>query len=301
MSPIYWQNSMQKHTHTPLAAASIAVVSVVLAVLPTAAHAAADSPWLPIPGQASLSLNHTQQTANDAYVGSTQLPISGITGGAASKYERSATRLRVGYGLFDAVSLDATLGVGKVKVGAADNDSGSLDTIVGVNWRVLDEYEQGGAPTITLRGAAIVKGSYDGAKLAALGNAQNGVEVALIIGKEVLPGLALWGEVGVLDHSGAVPNATTVELGARYRFGGGFSASLGFAQEKYGGNLDIGGPGFSPARFQEVRAERSLTKLGLGYAFAGNQGLALSFASTGKGRNTVKDKQIIGLGYTVGF
>jgi hypothetical protein len=229
------------------------------------------------------------------------LPISAITGGGASKYERSATRLSVGYGLLDAVSLDATVGVGKVKVGAADNDSGRLDSVLGVNWRVLDEYELGAAPTVTLRAAAIFKGSYDGAKLAALGNAQNGVELALIVGKEVLPGLALWGEISVVDRSGAVPNATTAELGARYRFGGGFSASLGFAQEKYSGNLDIGGPGFSPARFQEVRAERSLTKLGLAYAFAGNQGLALSFASAGTGRNTVKDKQIIGLGYTIGF
>jgi hypothetical protein len=292
---------MQKHLHTTLTVASKAALCISLVALPGFASAAADSPWLPIPGQVSLSLNHTQQSANDAYIGSMQLPISTITGGGASKYERSTTRLRVGYGLFDAVSLDASLGVGKVKVGAADNDSGRLDSIVGVNWRVLDEYELGGAPTLTLRAAAIFKGSYDGNKLAALGNAQNGFELALIVGKEVLPGLAVWGEIGVVDRSGAVPNATTAELGVRYRFGGGFSASLGFAQEKYGGNLDIGAPGFSPARFQEVRAERSLTKLGLAYAFAGNQGLALSFANTGSGRNTTKDNQIIGLGYTIGF
>ncbi len=295
------------NANTPMAQRSAfrsgigATLCASLCALPMLGHAAGDSPWLPIPGQISVGLNHTQQTADDAYVGSTQLPISGITSGAASKYERSATRLRVSYGLFDAVSLDASVGVGKVKVGAADNDSGRLDSVIGANWRVLDEYELGGAPTITLRGAAILKGSYDGNKLAALGNAQNGFELALIIGKEVLPGLALWGEIGVVDRSGAVPNATTAEFGVRYRFRGGFSASLGYSQEKYGGNLDIGGPGFSPARFQEVRSERSLTKLGVAYAFAGNQGVALSFANVGSGRNTVKDKQIVGLAYTIGF
>lgn len=138
-------------------------------IMPLAALAEGDSPWLPIPGQVSLSVNHTEQSGDSAYIGSTRLPLSAITGGGASKYRRSATQLRLGYGLSDAVSLDATLGYGKVRVGAADNSSGRLDSILGVNWRVLDEFERPGLPTLTLRGAAIIKGGYDGARLAALG------------------------------------------------------------------------------------------------------------------------------------
>ena len=76
---------------------------------------------------------------------------------------------------------------------------------------------------------------------------------------------------------------------------------MGYSSSKFGGSLDIGGPGFSPARFQQVREERGVVKFGLGYAFAGNQGLALNVAKTTSGRNTVKDDQVVGLSYAFAF
>lgn len=277
------------------------LLATAMLTLPLAAVAEGDSPWLPIPGQFSLSVNHTEQSGDTAWIGSTKLPLSAITGGGASQYKRSATQLRLGYGLADAVSLDATLGYGKVKIGATDNDSGQIDTVIGANWRVLDEFERPALPTLTLRGAAIIKGSYEGGRLAALGNAQNGFEVAVLLGKQITPALALWAELGVQDRSGSVPNAAFYEAGARYRFDPQWSASLGYSDKKYGGNLDIGGAGFSPNRFQDVRAERGVAKLGIGYAITGNQGLGLTLAKTVSGRNTVKDDQIVGLSYTYAF
>ena len=246
-------------------------------------------------------MNITEQSGDGAYIGGTLLPFTAITGGAASKYRRSTTTVRLGYGLSDAISLDATLGAGHVKVGAADNDSGQIDSVLGVSWRVLDEFEQPGVPTLTLRAAAILNGSYDGARLAALGNDQNGVEVAVLLGKQITPALAVWVGLGLQNRSGAVPSATYYDLGARYRLAPQWSASLGYSSKAYSGDLDIGGTGFSPDRFQEVRAERGIVKLGLGYGFAGNQGVALSFARVVSGRNTVKDDQIIGASYTVAF
>ena len=147
-----------------------------LAALPLLALAEGDSPWLPIPGQFSLGLNHTEQSGNDAYIGDTQLPLSAITGGAASKYRRATTTLRLDYGLSDSLAFDAAIGYAKVKVGAADNDSGRTDSTLGLRWRVLDEYENPALPTLTLRGAAILKGSYDGARLASVGKGANGFE-----------------------------------------------------------------------------------------------------------------------------
>ena len=272
-----------------------------LAAMPLAAFAESDSPWLPIPNQASLSANHTEQSGDNAYIGSTQLPLSAITGGGASKYKRSTTSLRVDYGLSDSVSLDATVGYGKVRVGAADNDNGQTDSVLGLRWRVLDEFEDPALPTLTLRGAAIIKGSYQGARLASLGKGANGFEAAVVLGKQLTPAFSLWAEVGGQKRSDDVPNATFVELGARYRFAPQWSASLGFSEKKFSGNLDIGGAGFSPARFQQVREERGVVKLGIGYAIAGNQGLALNLAKTTSGRNTVKDDQVVGLSYTYAF
>ena len=230
-----------------------------------------------------------------------QLPISAITGGGASKYKRSTTSLRLDYGLSDAVSLDLTLGTGRVKVGAADNDNGQTDSTLGLRWRVLDEFEDPALPTLTLRGAALIKGSYQGARLASLGKAASGFEVAVVLGKQLTPALALWAEVGTQQRSDDVPRANFYELGARYRFAPNWSASLGYSDKKFGGNLDIGGPGFSPARFQQVREERSVVKLGVGLAIAGNQGIALNLAKTTSGRNTVKDDQVTGLSYTYAF
>ena len=272
-----------------------------LAALPLAALAEGDSPWLPIPGRFSLGLNYTDQSGSDAYIGSTQLPLSAITGGAASKFKRATTTLRVDYGLSDSVAFDAAIGNGRVKVGAADSDSGMTDSTLGLRWRVLDEYEDPALPTLTLRGAAILKGNYDGARLAAVGKGANGFEAAVVLGKQVIPGLALWAEFGVQKRSANVPNTTFYELGARFRFAPKWSASLGYGSKKSGGNLDIGGAGFSPARFQQVREERGVVKLGVGFAFAGNQGLALNLAKTASGRNTVKDDRVIGLSYTFSF
>ena len=272
-----------------------------LAALPLAAFAESDSPWLPIPNQASLSLNHTEQSGDNAYIGNMQLPLSAITGGGASKYKRSTTSLRVDYGLSDSVALDATVGYGKVKVGAADNDSGQADSTLGLRWRVLDEFEDPALPTLTLRGAAIIKGSYQGARLASLGKGANGFEAAVVLGKQLTPAFSLWAEVGGQKRSDDVPNATFVELGARYRFAPQWSASLGYSEKKFSGDLDIGGAGFSPARFQQVREERGVVKLGIGWAIAGNQGLALNLAKTTSGRNTVKDDQVVGLSYTYAF
>ena len=272
-----------------------------LAALPLLALAESNSPWLPIPGQFSLGLNHTEQSGNDAYIGGTLLPLSAITGGAASKYKRASTTLRLDYGLSDSLALDAAIGYAKVKVGAADSDSGMTDSTLGVRWRVLDEYEDPALPTLTLRGAAILKGNYDGARLASVGKGANGFEAAVVLGKQILPALALWAEIGVQQRSDNVPRATFYEIGARFRFAPMWSASLGYSDKKFGGDLDIGGAGFSPARFQEVREERGVVKLGIGYAFARNQGLAINLAKTTRGRNTVKDDQVIGLSYAIAF
>ena len=68
---------------------------------PLAALAEGDSPWLPIPGQLSLSVNLTQQSGDSAYIGSADVPITGVTGGGASKFRRSSTQVRLGYGLSD--------------------------------------------------------------------------------------------------------------------------------------------------------------------------------------------------------
>ena len=277
------------------------LLSLALLASPMLALAEGNSPWLPIPGQVSATISFVTQKAEEAYIGDKKLPISAITGGGATSFDRTSTKLRIDYGLSDAVALDAALSTGSTSVGGADNDSGATDSVIGIRWRVLDEYERPSLPTVTLRGAAILKGNYQGARLAALGKSADGFEASIIVGKEITSAFAAYGELGVLSFSENVPSATFYELGARLRIAGGWSTSLAFTDKKFNGDLDIGGPGFSPARFQQVKEERSLIKLGVNFAFAANQGASLTYANVTNGRNTVKDNSILGIAYTYGF
>lgn len=272
-----------------------------LVAVPYIAHAEGDSPWLPIPGQVSLSFSHTEQSGNDAYIGDERLSLYTITGGAASRFERATTALRLGYGISDALAFDATVGWGHVKAGDADEDEGMIDSVLGLNWRVIDELEDPSLFTLTLRAAAIIKGDYEGGRLAGLGNGANGIELAAITGKQLSPNWSVSAEIGFQDRDHDVPNAVFVELGTSYRFAPAWVASLGYAAKRYGGTLDIGGPGFTPDRFQEVREERDVVKLGLGWAFAGNQALGLNASQLVNGRNTTRDDYAVSLSYTYGF
>ena len=56
---------------------------LLVAVAPLASQAQT-SPWLPIPGQASLSLGYSKQSANTAYIGDANIAVKDITGGGAS-------------------------------------------------------------------------------------------------------------------------------------------------------------------------------------------------------------------------
>ncbi len=296
MKQIYLSRTFARVTKLSALAAALAMTGSMTAA------AQSNSPWLPIPGSGSVGVSYVTQSGDSAYVmGGIDVPISAITGGAASKFKRDSLGLKVAYGVADMVSVDASFGHSKVKAGAADSSSGLTDTVLGLNVRVLDEYANRSAPTVTLRLAGIINGNYEGARLAALGKDASGYELSLLLGKEITPQFRLWGGVSYEDRSRGVPSATAFDINAGYAVTQALSLSVGYTSKKYGGSLNIAGPGFSPAAFQRVNEQRDTVRLGASYAIAGNQSVALSFATVTGGRNTVKDDRILGLGYTFGF
>jgi hypothetical protein len=280
---------------------SASAIAIGIAIIPMMSQAQSVAPWLPIPGSGTITLGYIDQSADSAYIGDKKLPVSGITGGAASKYKRSSFGLNFNYGLSDSLSIDGTLARGKVKVGAADNSSGLLDTVIGLNWRVVDEYETRNAPTVTLRLTGILNGDYDGAKLAALGKDANGFGLNAIVGRQFSSTLRAWGGIGYENRSKAVPNAVSFDANIGYRVLPALDLTAGYVSKKYDGTLDIGGPGFSPAAFQRVKEQRQIAKIGASYSIAGNQSVGLSLAKVLDGRNTVKDDRIFGVNYSYGF
>ena len=278
-----------------------ATLALLLLGLPALSLAQSSSPWLPIPGSGSVGLNYVTQRADSAYIGNMNLPISAITGGGAQQFKRESYGLNLSYGLTDSVAFDASIGRGSVKVGAADSSSGQTDTLLGVNWRVLDEYVSRGLPTVTLRAVGIISGGNDGGRLGALGKAADGYGVTVLVGKQIGSAFRVWGGLGLENRSKNVPRATSFDINGAYSITPQLALSAGYTSKKFGGNLDIGAPGFSPALFQNVREERETARLGLSYAIAGNQSVSLNLSKVISGRNTVKDNQIVGIGYSFGF
>lgn len=275
------------------------VGAMVLAGLSNATLAEGTSPWLPIPGQLSVSLGFADQSGDSAYIGTQELDIDQITAGGADEFERETSTVAFNYGISDSLAFDAVLSYAEVDSGRADSDRGLGDSLLGLSWRVVDEYVQTELPTVTLRLGAIIKGDYDGARLASIGKDANAVELAAIVGKSITPWLSLSAQVGVQDYDDDVPTNYFYEVGAYFTPAPGWSISLGYAEKEADTDLDIGDPGFTPARFQEVAEERSLVKASVGYGF-GNQGIALLYNQVVDGRNTVEDDSI-GISYTYAF
>jgi hypothetical protein len=149
--------------------------------------------------------------------------------------------------------------------------------------------------------AVIGNGGYDGARLAALGKASSGYELGATVGRELGSSFRVWGGLGIEKRNNGVPDATVIDLNAAYSVIPSLSLSVGYTNKKFDGGLDIGGPGFSPAAFQRVKEQRETARLGVSYAIAGNQTIALNLGKVINGRNTVKDDSIVGLGYSFGF
>jgi hypothetical protein len=265
------------------------------------ALAQSNSPWLPIPGSGSVNASYVYQNGDSAYIGDNKLPLSAITGGGAQRYKRDSVGVKFTYGILDAVSVDAAVSYAKTRVGSADNSSGIADSVVGLNWRVLDEFEKRSLPTVTLRAVGILKGNYDGGRLAALGKDANGYGLSLLVGRQITPSFSVWGGVGFEQRSDDVPNAKFIDINAAYVVVPKLSVSAGYSNKKFGGNLDIGGPGFTPARFQQVREERETARLGAAFAVTNKQSIGVNLGKTIGGRNTVKDDLIFGVNYSFGF
>lgn len=265
-----------------------------LLAFPVFAMAENTSPWLPIPGEVALTLNSSTKSGDDAYFGGKKDSLGG-------SFDQINYNVIVGYGLNDSVAVDATVSYAKIESGDLE-EKAFADSTIGLSWRVLDEYASAETiPTITLRAGVIVAGDYDGEKSTSIGKAENGYQLSVIAGRKLNPQWSVVAELGYEYRAGDVPEASFAQASVSFSPLNSLGLTLGYSSKKYGGDLNLRGPGFTTARYQEVNEERDLVKFNVGYAFAANQGIALSFSTLVEGRNTVNDDQNLGLSYTYAF
>jgi hypothetical protein len=253
---------------------------------------AQNSVWLPAPGSGNVSLSYVEQEADRFYIGESEMSLPFGT------IKNKTFTLGAQFGLTDALALDAKLPSAR-RTSGLGKDSGIGDARLGITYRFVDEFETRGAPSVGLRLGAIIKGNYETQRPDSIGDGTSGVEASILIGKKLGP-VGLSAELGVRDRNKGVPNETFFNVSANFAIGGGFAANVGFSDTRSSGNLDIGGPGFDPSKFQQVKEERQIVSAGVSYAVTRGISLSGNVGRVIDGRNTQK-ADIYGVGVAFDF
>jgi hypothetical protein len=252
---------------------------------PAAGQAA--SPWLPGTGSGKMTFSYVNESFQDFWAGRNR--------------ERLPTNLRqntvwgnLEWGLSDNLALDLAAGFTKATFGENSLD-GLTDSSIGLRYKALQQDRW----VLTFRGAANLHGSYrltDQGPYAP-GDRAHGVEGSTLVGMLFGHGVFAFGESGLRYRQKPVPNDFFASAGVGHSVRGfTYGTSYGRVQSLSG--LDIGGPGFSPSRFRELKEIVNILDSHAGYTTSRGHYFGFSYARSLAGRNTGA-KRILGI--TVGL
>lgn len=254
------------------------------------------SPWTPAEGSGEAEISYTRQEADELNAGDTRAPLP-------RDLSQDNGSLAISYGITHRLAADVRIGYAKssflVDPGLAPEGGldGLTDVFVGLRFKALDETD--GAPvTVTLGVAGIIDGGYRTGALPAIGDGGSGGQVALALGRNIGP-VAISGDIGYRSRSNNVPDEIFGAVNASISPASGVSlyGSLSFADSTSG--IDIGGPGFTPARFPEVEEDYKIWLLGASASLTDEVAANIGYGEKFDGRNTAQSKFFrIGLSYS---
>ena len=262
-----------------------------------AAAAQNTSPWTPLQGGGQVELAYTHQSADSLFAGEADAPLP-------ADIELDSVNLLASYGLSDRWALD-------VVVGYAESDfvvdpvlapegglDGITDSFVGVRYKALDEID--GAPlTLTFGTGVTIEGDYDVGALSAIGDGASGAQVSVAAGRQ-LDRFSLSGDIGYRFRGGNVPDELfgSAQVGASLT--DRLSAYGGYIFVESNGDLDIGGPGFTPARFPEVEENYQVWLVGAALGLTDTLSASVTYGENFEGRNTAQS-EFVRVGVSYGF
>lgn len=270
-------------TASPL---TLAASLLLAAALPAPAFADG-SPWIAEPRTGSVGLSYVRQQADEFWAGTRKGP----TPGGGTELLQGTGWLTANYALHDAVAMDARLGWARSEFGGASKLSGRTDVNLGLTWRVVDELTTNMA-SIALRGGLIFAGDYELGHINSIGDGGDGYEASVIVGR-YFDRLGVSVEYGVRSRENDIPNNTFTNVTALLAVYDRLTLGLEYKRVDSEGALDIGAPGFSPARFPEVQEEMSVLGGRLFVGLADNVNVSVFYGRTLDGRNTA-DSNIVG-------
>lgn len=266
-----------------------------------AALAADGSPWLSEPGSGYLSLSYVAQTADEFYAASNKMPTPGD-----KDLEQSTLWLVANYALADAWAVDLQAGwaesdftTGPGIPTTDDSFDGLTDVSIGLTWRVFDELITG-LPSVALRAGAIIAGDYETGHINSLGDGGDGFEVSLIVGKFLSDRVGVSGEFGYRNRDEGVPENYFTNLSGIWLVNSRLSIGIDYKRVDAKSSLDIGGPGFTPAKFPQVEEEWALLGGRVFYSFSNRLSGVLFYSSVVDGKNT-PDSNVYGATLSYSF
>lgn len=261
-----------------------------------AAYANDISPWTPVPGGGEIEISYTRQEADEFNPGDARAPLPG-------PLTQDNVSLSASYGISPRLAADIKIGYAKsnflVDPGLAPQGGldGLNDVVVGLRYKLLDQID--GAPfTITLGVAGIIDGGYTTGALPAIGDGGSGGQIGIAFGSNLGP-FTFSSHTGYRVRSNNIPNeifgASTVSISPV----SGVSLYGGLSFVESTGGIDIGGPGFTPARFPEVEEDYKIWSLGASAALSDTMSVNLGYGKKFEGRNTARSEFFrVGLGYS---
>ena len=255
------------------------------------------SPWTPLRGGGQVELAYTHQSADSLFAGETDAPLP-------ADIELDSVNLLASYGLSDRIAVDVVVGYAEsdfiVDPGLAPEGGldGITDSFVGLRYKALDEID--GAPlTLTFGTGVTIAGDYDVGAISAIGDGASGAQVSVAAGRQ-LDRFSLSGDIGYRFRGEDVPDELfgSAQIGASLT--DRLSAYGGYVFVEADGDLDIGGPGFTPARFPEVEENFQVWLVGAALGLTDTLSASVTYGDKFEGRNTAQS-EFIRVGVAYGF
>ncbi len=239
---------------------------------------AAGNPWLISPGATSIQLSYVTQSADELYAGGTKNPLP-------DDLDQTTAWVGFAYGLADNMAIDARLGYSNFEFSPQQDESGTTDVLLGLTWRLRDEFIHDAGPSVALRMGVTRAGNYTAGKINSIGDGASGAEISLIVGKVITPKLSIAADAGYRYRDSGVDNELFSSVRGFYSVTNQLHTSVGYSVVRANGNLDINDPEFV-GNFTELAEDADIVELGVAYQFVRGYQVGFGYGQVVDGRNT---------------
>ncbi len=241
------------------------------------------SPWLPAHGTTTLSVDLTRGSTSTFFIGDTTFDLTG-------DLEGTFVWLNASYGFDDVWAFDFRAGYAESSFelnppGQEQEDF--TDTSVGVSYQFVNEFEaDNGLPTVTVRAGLTIGGDYETNRFEAIGDGADGLDLSLLVGKSIIPSIALHGDLTLRRRSDDVADGIKYLLSAYYTTpinGLGFQLAAGGIRTD--SSVNLGEQGITVEQLPQTDRDSDWLIVGGNYGFSNGLGVGLSLSSVLSGRN----------------